>query len=57
MWKRFKCAVVGCAEKVRRLRGGVGKDSEWWCENLSVAVAEKRRAHGVWLKGKNYVSY
>ena len=31
--------------------------SERWDEDVSVAVAEKRHAHEVWLQRKNDVSY
>ena len=43
----FKNSVVGCADTVcgmRRVGGGVIKGREWWCENVSVTVAEMRRA-------------
>ena len=46
-WQMFKSAMVGCAEEVCGVRGcggGVRKGSEWWCEEVSVAVGEKRRA-------------
>ena len=37
--------------------GEVRKGSEWWCEAIRVAVAEKRHAHEVRLQRKNEVSY
>ena len=59
-WSKFKKSVVKCAEKVcgmRKVGGGVRKGSEWWCEEVKVAVEEKKRAHGVWLQKKSEVSY
>ncbi|KAK7945076.1 hypothetical protein WMY93_000804 [Mugilogobius chulae] len=47
-WQQFKSAVVGCAKEVcgmRRVGGGVRKGSEWWCEDVRLAVTEKRRAY------------
>ena len=32
---------------MRRVGGGMGKRSEWWCEDVRAAVAEKRHANGV----------
>ncbi|KAK7913713.1 hypothetical protein WMY93_013924 [Mugilogobius chulae] len=55
-WQQFKSAVVGCAEGVcgvRRVGGGVRKVSEWWCEDVRLAVTEKRRAYEVWLQRKD----
>jgi len=59
-WQLFKSTMVGCAEEVcgvRRCGGGVRKGSEWWCEEVSVVIAEKRRAYEVWLQRKDEVSY
>jgi len=49
-WQLFKSAMVGGAEEVwgvRRCGGGVRKGSEWWCEEVSAAIAEKRCAYEV----------
>ena len=59
-WQLFKSAVVECAKEVcgmRRVGAGIRKGSEWWCEEVSMAVAEKRRAFEVWLQQKDEVSY
>lgn len=59
-WERFKCAVVGSAEDVcgmRRVGGGIRKGSEWWCEEVRMVVAEKRRAYEVWLQRNDRNSY
>ncbi|KAK7907805.1 hypothetical protein WMY93_016417 [Mugilogobius chulae] len=59
-WQQFKSAVVGCAEEVcgmRRVGGGVRKGSEWWCEDVRLAVTEKRRAYEVWQQRKDRKSY
>uniref|UniRef100_A0A8C8DHP6 ribonuclease H n=1 Tax=Oryzias sinensis TaxID=183150 RepID=A0A8C8DHP6_9TELE len=59
-WQQFKSAVVGSAEKVcgvRHVGGGLRKGSEWWCEDVRLAVAEKRCAYEVWLQRKDRESY
>ena len=59
-WQLFKSAVVECAEEVcgmRRVGGGVRKGSEWWCEDVRKAVAEKRQAYEVWLQRRDEASY
>ena len=56
-WEVFKCAVMGCVEVggMIRMGGGVRKNSERWCEHLSVAIVEKKRACGVWLQWKGHM--
>ncbi|WP_435362528.1 hypothetical protein, partial [Klebsiella pneumoniae] len=59
-WQLFKSAVVGCAKEVcgmRRVGAGIRKGSEWWCEEVRIAVDDKRRAFEVWLQQKDEVSY
>ena len=49
-WQPFKSALVGCTEKVYGMRGAGGrlkKGSEWWCGDVRVTVAEKRRDYEV----------
>ena len=43
-WQMFKSIVVGCTKKVcgvKRVGGAMRKASEWWCEDVSVIVADK----------------
>ena len=59
VWQLFKSAMVGCTVNVcgmRRAGGEVRKESEWWCDDVRLAVAEKRHAHGVWLQRKDEAS-
>ena len=59
-WQRFRSTVVGCAEEVcgmRRVGGGIRKGSEWWCDEVRIAVEEKKKAHGIWLQRKDHDSY
>ena len=59
-WQKFKSAVLECAEKVcgmRRVGNGVRRGGEWWCEEVRMAVKEKRQAFEVWLQRKDGASY
>ncbi len=59
-WELLRRAVVGCAEEVcgmRRVGGRMRKGSEWWYEEVSVAVSEKRHAYEVWLQRKDEEAY
>ena len=59
-WQVFRSAVTGCAEEVcgkRRVGGGVRKGSEWWSEEVSAVVKEKRQAYEVWLQREDEASY
>ena len=55
-WSCFKEEVLKCAKGVcgmRKMGGKRRKGSEWWNEEVSVAVAEKRQAHEIWLQKGN----
>ena len=52
---KFSRELMECTEMVcgrRRVGGEVRKGSEWWCEVVRLAVAEKRDAHEEWLQWK-----
>ena len=52
-WKCFKEGVLGCAREVcgmRKLCGQLRKGSEWWNEEVSVAVKDKRKIFEEWLQ-------
>ena len=59
-WRDFKSAVERCAVEVcgmRKVGGGLRKGSEWWCEEVKLAVAEKRQAFETWLQSRTVASY
>ena len=59
-WELFIDKVLRSASEVcgrRRVGGGVRKGSEWWNEEVEVAVGEKRRAFEEWLQRKNAETY
>ena len=52
--------VMECTNDVcgmRRVGGQRRKGSEWWNEEVSSAVAEKRRAFEEWLHRRDRVTY
>ena len=59
-WKMFKDSVMRNASEVcgkRRVGGFVRKGSEWWSEEVEVAVKEKRKAFEMWLQNNNGETY
>ena len=50
-WEKFRDIVMECTNEVCGMRHGLRrKGSEWWNEEVSGAVAEKRRAFEEWLQ-------
>ena len=59
-WKQFREAVNESAIEVcgmRRIGGKRNIGREWWNDEVSVVVAEKKRAFEVWLQTKDAVTY
>ena len=62
-WKCFKDSTVGCAKEVcgrRTVGGGIRKGSEWWNDDVSAMVKEKKEAYEKWLQrnsNENYEKY
>ena len=59
-WEKFRYIVMECTNDIcgMRLVGGQRKTgSEWWNEEVSRAVAEKRRAFEEWLQRRDRVTY
>ena len=59
-FEKFRYMVMQCTNDVcgmRRVGGQRRKGSEWWNEEVSRAVAEKRRAFEEWLQTRDRVTY
>ena len=59
-WESLKNALKDNAVEVcgwRRVGGGLRKGSEWWNEEVSEAVMEKKRAYEVWLQRGGQEAY
>ena len=59
-WEKFRDMVMECTNDVcgMRLVGGRRrKGSEWWNEEVGIAVAEKRRAFEKWLQRRDNDRY
>ena len=58
-WKMFRDIVNECTNDVCGVIrvGGQRNESEWWSEEVSVAVAEKRRAFEEWVQRRDMVTY
>ena len=59
-WEKFRNMVMECTNDICGMRcvgGQRRKGSEWWNEEVSRAVAEKRRAFEDWLQRRDRVTH
>ena len=59
-WLCFREGVLKCAKEVcvmRRMGGSKRKGSEWWDEEMRMAVGEKRWAYEEWLQRGTVEAY
>ena len=60
-WEKFSDMVMECTNDVHMwhetCRRAEKKGSEWWNEEVGMAVAEKRRAFEEWLQRRDRVTY